>query len=459
MTKGWLDQVMRTWLLDSVGELPEAGQGDIDDAVITYSPVDSWDSNDTRPRVMTYIREDSRILADQKRPALIRDILWLTVNGATIVNCYRQPHYESPWTSLLRRSAPEMTLVAGDFNAKHYSWQTGRLEGCGEDIATWAAENGLNLLNTADPEPATGAGQIGCQSCRSPRTERNEKCAVVADECPEAAAEYRAIRRILPLGFSQEAQLARRELQRVVRHAKRQYWRILIDGFSDSASVYKAVRWLKSPGAFQPPPLQIVTMCTKHSWTKRMCWDTALLNAARKLRCQKQKTPRSGQATRLPAITVKLLQAAWDITGGHVRRLYQGCLTVGRHPGVFREAEVAMIPKPGKRNLSPPRVWRPISLLYCPGEGLERMIARQLACASIYYAVLHPQQASALPKRSAVDLVAVLTPIELWDDSVLKIQFWRIPRTLNAIADDAAKQAARKVDGPDEYCEIKGVLT
>ncbi|KJK73723.1 hypothetical protein H634G_11023, partial [Metarhizium anisopliae BRIP 53293] len=38
----------------------------------------------------------------------------------------------------------------GDFNAKHYSWQTGRLEGRGEDIATWAAENGLILLNTAD---------------------------------------------------------------------------------------------------------------------------------------------------------------------------------------------------------------------------------------------------------------------------------------------------------------------
>ena len=51
---------------------------------------------------------------------------------------------------LLRWSVPERTLVAGDFNAKHYSWQTGRLEGRGEDIATWAAETGLNLLNTAD---------------------------------------------------------------------------------------------------------------------------------------------------------------------------------------------------------------------------------------------------------------------------------------------------------------------
>ena len=54
----------------------------------TYSPVDSWDSNDTRPRVMTYIHKDSRILTDQKRPALTRDILWLTVNGVTIVKQY-----------------------------------------------------------------------------------------------------------------------------------------------------------------------------------------------------------------------------------------------------------------------------------------------------------------------------------------------------------------------------------
>ncbi|KID93261.1 hypothetical protein MAJ_10771, partial [Metarhizium majus ARSEF 297] len=41
----------------------------------TYSPVDSWDSNGTWPRVMTYIRKDSRIFADQKRPTFARDIL------------------------------------------------------------------------------------------------------------------------------------------------------------------------------------------------------------------------------------------------------------------------------------------------------------------------------------------------------------------------------------------------
>ncbi|EXU94729.1 exonuclease-endonuclease-phosphatase family protein [Metarhizium robertsii] len=272
----------------------------------TCSPLDSWDSNGTRPRVMTYIHV------------------------------------------LLRWPAPERTLVAGDFNAKHYSWQTGRLEGRGDDIATWAAENGLNLLNTADvptnphgntidlaffnitlasavvedrlatssdhftlslilPDVSRSLPQalgkvrvtteeelkgfkelVAAGACRIPTDTATASqldtlaAALVdllqsaaraagrpvrkgtrsapwwTDECAEAAAEYRAIRGILPLGFSQEVQLARREFQRVVRRAKRQYWRNLIDGFSDSASVYKAVRWLKSPGAFQPPPLQIV---------------------------------------------------------------------------------------------------------------------------------------------------------------------------------------------------------
>src|SRR4051794_21882442 len=55
----------------------------------TFSPVTGWDSRDTRPRVMTYVRRSSGLVADQKRPAATRDILWLTVNGVTVVNFYR----------------------------------------------------------------------------------------------------------------------------------------------------------------------------------------------------------------------------------------------------------------------------------------------------------------------------------------------------------------------------------
>lgn len=78
-----------------------------------------------------------------------------------------------------------------------------------------------------------------------------------AEECATAAAKYRAIRRSYPLGSSKEVQMAKKDSQRVVRKEKRLHWRKLIDSFSDSTSVFKAVRRLESPGAFQPPPLQV----------------------------------------------------------------------------------------------------------------------------------------------------------------------------------------------------------
>ncbi|KAL9561254.1 hypothetical protein ACKAV7_014609 [Fusarium commune] len=95
-------------------------------------------------------------------------------------------------------------------------------------------------------------------------------------------------------------------------------------------------------------------------------------------------------------------------TGTHVRRLFERCLTIGHHPKPFKEAEVVMIAKSGRRDLTEPRAWRPISLLSCLGKGLERLIARRLAWAAVHYSVLHPQQAGALPKRSATDLVTAL---------------------------------------------------
>lgn len=39
---------------------------------------------------MTYVRRESGLPSDQKRPHLTRDILWLTANNITIVNFYRQ---------------------------------------------------------------------------------------------------------------------------------------------------------------------------------------------------------------------------------------------------------------------------------------------------------------------------------------------------------------------------------
>ncbi|KAJ6436970.1 Protein phosphatase 1 regulatory subunit 3A [Purpureocillium lavendulum] len=488
----------------------------------TFSPVDSWEDNSTRPRVMTYVRRRPGLMVDQRRPAATRDILWLVVNDITLVNIYRQPLHDEALDILLQWSAPDRCLVAGDFNAKHHSWQAGRTEGRGEAVAEWATANGLNLLNPADiptnphgntidlafsnigladavvedhlatssdhftlnitlPElavasPPTGKVRLTSEeeirrfvemvengaaaiqpSTASPQDLDSLALAVTnllksaakaagrpvrkgarsapwwTEECALAAAEYRAVRRVFPLGFCREVQLAKRSFQRVVRRVKRRYWRDLIDSFTDSASVCKAVRWLRSPGAFQPPPLQVddivyetqldkanalrrATLERRTSqddiadpWIPVITRRTIPFAQSVSLEEVRDATLRTGNTS--PGsdnITVKMLRAVWHVIGNLVHKLFQGCLNVGHHPKPFREAEVVMITKPGRRNLSEARAWRPISLLSCLGKGLERLIARRLAWASVHHGVLHPQQAGALPKRSAVDLVAAL---------------------------------------------------
>jgi len=90
-----------------------------------------------------------------------------------------------------------------------------------------------------------------------------------------------------------------------------------------------------------------------------------------------------------------------------IRLLYQRCLDLGYHPREFRKAQVVMVPKLD-RDPSTVKGWRPISLLSCLGKGLERLIGRRMAWATVQNQVLQPQQMGALPRRSAVDVVAAL---------------------------------------------------
>jgi ribonuclease HI len=488
----------------------------------TFSPVDHWTNTDTRPRVMSYIRRRPSLLADQVRPATSRDILWLKVNDVTVVNFYRQPGYDTALETLLHWPIPPKCLVAGDFNAKHPAWQTGRPQHRGEAIASWASRNELALLNeidvptnprgntidlafsnislaeaTIEDHLATSSDhftlsvllpelrlvsahtdrvrlssdeevkrfveiveatvtnvpinistheqldtlaynlvttlQKAVKAAGRPAYKRGKSAPWWTEECASAAAEYRVIRRAYPLGFCKDVQMARRDFQRIARREKRRYWRELINNLSDSSSIFKAARWFKSPGPFQPPPLQVGDVvyetqqekaeALRHATLERRTsendipdpWET--VNPPRKVPFSTEVTPEEVKDAILRAgntspgadnITVKLLRASWHAIAKHVCSLFQGCLASGYHPKAFREAEVVMIPKPGRRDLTSPRSWRPISLLSCLGKGLERLVAGRLAWASIHYGVLHPQQCGALPKRSAVDLVAAL---------------------------------------------------
>ncbi|KAM3485829.1 hypothetical protein MY3957_009887, partial [Beauveria namnaoensis] len=93
---------------------------------LCFSPVDSWSNIDTRPRVMTYVKIDSKIQAEQISPAKHRDLLWVRVNGVTILNIYNRPEVKDTLKALEEWTPPENCVVAGDMNASHTSWQSDR---------------------------------------------------------------------------------------------------------------------------------------------------------------------------------------------------------------------------------------------------------------------------------------------------------------------------------------------
>jgi hypothetical protein len=66
-----------------------------------------------------------------------------------------------------------------------------------------------------------------------------------------------------------------------------------------------------------------------------------------------------------------------------------------------------MLPKVRKKDRSLLCLWRPIALLSCIFKGLERIIARRIAWTALRNKVLSPQHREALPKQSAMDLVAL----------------------------------------------------
>ncbi|KID81211.1 Endonuclease/exonuclease/phosphatase [Metarhizium guizhouense ARSEF 977] len=136
-----------------------------------FSPVDYWDGPSTRPRVMTYLRRSPALLADQLRPSPSRDMLWLHVDDITFVNVYRQPGVHETLDLLVQWPIPSRCVVVGDFNARHYSWQAGDTTGRGNDIASWASQNDLSLLNPPNKPTNLHGNTIDLAFSNIPRAE------------------------------------------------------------------------------------------------------------------------------------------------------------------------------------------------------------------------------------------------------------------------------------------------
>ncbi|KAI0998679.1 hypothetical protein K3495_g9515 [Podosphaera aphanis] len=109
-------------------------------------------------------------------------------------------------------------------------------------------------------------------------------------------------------------------------------------------------------------------------------------------------------------LSVAVLRLVWgvDTWRSWIVHLYRLFLVHGHHPNAFRRAEVVVIPKPHKDDLTDPANWRPISLLPVLGKGLKRLLARRFAFWALANRIISPTQFGALPGRSAMDFVGCL---------------------------------------------------
>lgn len=118
-----------------------------------YRPVDTWDNEETRPKVLTYVRKNLKKTVLQPKQTR-RDVLWIQVGGTTFVNVYRTPGEDGALEEVLAIQPSGRLVVGGDFNAGHEMWQPHRITaGRGGDLARWSRN--LDMVYTGTPGEAT----------------------------------------------------------------------------------------------------------------------------------------------------------------------------------------------------------------------------------------------------------------------------------------------------------------
>ena len=224
---------------------------------------------------------------------------------------------------------------------------------------------------------------------------------------------------------------ATRAFLAAVRKAKREYWQHRIDSCASDQDLYRLVGWHKLSFDQTDTPLVVDGQTFTTPIDKAEALRRAVLDRFSAEDDLPEPPPFTDEATpQLPwnthismeevernvlgvsstspgpdRVTVRLLKACWMHIKHFIHRIYQGCLTIGSYPEIWGDAEVAMIPKIGKKDKTSPRSMRPIALTSCIGRGLDRIVARRMAHTAMAFNVLSPQHGGALPKRSAMDLV------------------------------------------------------
>ena len=286
-------------------------------------------------------------------------------------------------------------------------------------------DNCINNLSTALKEAIETIGK--------PDREAGHAAPWWTEECREA--HRRHIHARAPPGLPPTN--ATREFLTVVRKAKVAYWRDRIDNIKDDKALYKLIGWHKLSPNQQDTPLIVNELSITDPLEKAEALRQEILNrfsAADDLPNPPPPNDANAPGHTLPwdhhismeeverntigvtstspgtdRITVRLLKACWAHVKEHICHIYRNCLKLNHFPTSWKTAEVAMIPKVGKKDRTSPRSWRPIALLSCLGKGLERIVARRIAWTAMKSNILSPLHGGALPKRSAMDLITSFT--------------------------------------------------
>lgn len=92
----------------------------------------------------------------------------------------------------------------------------------------------------------------------------------------------------------------------------------------------------------------------------------------------------NGKAPGPDCVTGSVLKMAWK--NNAFRKQYTilltACIDLGYHPTAWRTGTIVVLRKPGKKDYSDPKAYRPITLLKIPGKVLERIVQRRLAFLS-----------------------------------------------------------------------------
>lgn len=271
------------------------------------------------------------------------------------------------------------------------------------------------------------------------KQQRGQGCAAPwwTDDCKSAFQEHLNAQ-TRPLPDDETIRWETRNFHSIVRRAKRDYWRHIIDGVNDDKQLYKVIGWHKLASNLKSPPLVLSGVTVEDTMEKAETlrseildrfssaddletnpldnWDgTGHLQWDREVSMEEVERNTIGVSSTSPGtdkVTVRLLKACWDHIKDGVHGLYSQCLNYNHFPKSWRLAEVAMLPKvgEGKKDKSSVRNWRPIALLSCISKGFERIIARRLAWTALTTpGLMSPQHCGALPKRSATDLIAAFT--------------------------------------------------